>query len=305
MPDPRGTVIGGRILCPVFPRQERPPMRRRPVALPSLRVPAALLCLSLAGCGLRDARTCTSANVDPEAGIAACTRWLSSEGLDADARILGLSSRAMHATRLRAFDDAARDYRAAMHLRPGDADLPVWYGAVLGEGGDAAGALRAFDKALKLDPDHFAAHMNRGKVLADLQRFPEAAAAYDRAIALDPENGNARDGRCWVRAVIGADLPGALDDCDRAIAAMPGAGNPLNNRGFVHFRMGRMAESIADYTASIDADPAVASSYYVRSLARRAQGDAAAADRDLAEALRREPGVAARYAGYGLAPAAP
>ena len=184
-----------------------------------------------------------------------------------------------------------RDYVAAMHLRPGDADLPVWYGAALGDSGDAAGALRAFDKALELDPNHFAAHMNRGKVLADLGRYPEAAAACDRAIALDPANGVARDGRCWVRAVIGRDLPGALDDCDRAIAAMPGAANPLNNRGLVHFRMGRMSESIADYTASIEADPGMVSSYYVRSLARSAQGDGAAADRDLAEALATADGV--------------
>ena len=123
----------------------------------------------------------------------------------------------MHAMRLRRFDAAARDHMAAMHLRPGDADLPVWYGAALGDSGDAEGALRAFDKAPKLDPNHFAAHMNRGKVLADLGRYPEAAAAYDRAIALDPANGVARDGRCWVRAVIGRDLPGALDDCDLSL----------------------------------------------------------------------------------------
>jgi len=273
-------------------------MRRRSAALPFALLAAVLL--SLAACGMRDARTCASTRVDPEAGIDACTRWLSTSGLDADTRSTGLQNRAMHATRLRRFDAAARDYQAAMHLQPGDGNLPVWYGAVLAEGGDLEGALRAFDKALALDPDNFAAHMNRGKVLAERGQFPESALAYDRAVARDPENGNARDGRCWVRAVIAQDLQGALDDCDRAIAAMPGAANPLNNRGLVHYRMGRMAESIADYTASIEADPSMASSWYVRSLARRAQGDAATADRDLAEALRREPGVVERYAGYGV-----
>lgn len=305
MPDPREAVIRRRILSRPFARSENPPMRRRPAVLsPALLATAALLA-SLAACGRQDARSCADPDIDPEAGIAACTRWLSTSGLDADARVAGLNNRAMHAIRLRRFDAAAHDHVAVMRLRPGDADLPARYGAALGEAGDAMGALRAFDEALALDPNHFGAHMNCGKVLADLGRFPEAADAYDRAIALDAANGIARDGRCWVRAVIAEDLQGALDDCDRAIAAMPGAANPLNNRGLVHFRMGRYAQSIADYTASIDEDPGMASSYYVRSLARRAQGDAAAAERDLAEALRREPGVAERYAGYGVPSARP
>jgi tetratricopeptide (TPR) repeat protein len=81
----------------------------------------------------------------------------------------------------------------------------------------------------------------------------------------------------------------------------PGAGNPYNNRGLVYYRMKRYADSVVAYTASIAADPEVASSYYMRGLARRALGEQAAADADIAEGLRREPGVAERYAGYGIA----
>ena len=48
-------------------------------------------------------------------------------------------------------------------------------------------------------------------------------------------------------------------------------------------------------------DPAVASSYYMRGRAKQAINDPTAAD-DVARGMRLEPGVAQRYAGYGIAP---
>ena len=78
--------------------------------------------------------------------------------------------------------------------------------------------------------------------------------------------------------------------------------NHLNSRGFVHFRLRHFELAIRDYDAAIAAEPKVASSFYVRGLARAQQGDRRGADADLAAAVALDPGVAARYAGYGVGP---
>ena len=70
----------------------------------------------------------------------------------------------------------------------------------------------------------------------------------------------------------------------------------------MHFRLRHFELAIRDYDAAIAAEPKVASSFYVRGLARAQQGDRRGADADLAAAVALDPGVAARYAGYGVGP---
>ena len=87
---------------------------------------------------------------------------------------------------------------------------------------------------------------------------------------------------------------------DRALELDAGSSNSYNSRGYVNFRAGRFAESVHDYDAALAAQPAVASSWYVRGLAKRALGDAAGAEADIAKGLALDPKVAERYAGYGV-----
>lgn len=259
-----------------------------------------LLCLPLVACAAKDARLCADGTADPKTAIAACTHLLQRAGQDDAVRATWYANRAQHTQRMGALDDAITDYGEAIRIEPENAAHYVGRGAALGIAGKLDLALRDFDRAITLDPDFPEAHMNRAKVFSDTNRFAEAVRAYDRALSLTEKYWYVYDGRCWVRAVIGQDLKGALSDCERALTMQPGAANALNNRGLVHYRMQRYADSVADYTASIAADSNVASSYYMRGLARHAMGERATAQVDIAEGLRREPGVAKRYAGYGI-----
>jgi tetratricopeptide (TPR) repeat protein len=46
----------------------------------------------------------------------------------------------------------------------------------------------SYDHAIRINPDYADAHYNRGIVLNDLKRLPEAFASYDRALTLKPDH---------------------------------------------------------------------------------------------------------------------
>ena len=47
-------------------------------------------------------------------------------------------------------------------------------------------ALKNYDKALEIKPDHFFAYNNKGITLKDLNRYEEALKSYDKAIKINP-----------------------------------------------------------------------------------------------------------------------
>ena len=47
-------------------------------------------------------------------------------------------------------------------------------------------ALKSYNKALEIKPDHFFAHNNKGITLKDLNRYEEALESYDKAIEINP-----------------------------------------------------------------------------------------------------------------------
>lgn len=56
-------------------------------------------------------------------------------------------------------------------------------------------AIRAYDRALEIDPTSLPAWCNRGMALSRLQRNVEAMQAFDQALVIDPENLAARAGK--------------------------------------------------------------------------------------------------------------
>ncbi len=56
-------------------------------------------------------------------------------------------------------------------------------------------AIVAFDKLIRLDPNHSEAHRWRGDALLNKHEFDKALSEYDEAIRLDPKNGMAYCGR--------------------------------------------------------------------------------------------------------------
>ncbi|MDC8014942.1 hypothetical protein [Tahibacter soli] len=88
------------------------------------------------------------------------------------------------------------------------------------------------------------------------------------------------------------DLDEAVADCDRALQLDPKDLNHYNSRGFARFRQRQYEQAVADYDRSLGGAP-VASSFYVRGLAKRALGRVEESDADIARGKQLEPGVVA------------
>ena len=247
-----------------------------------------------------DAVLCADGKAAVETAVLACTRLIESGRYSESGRVAWLTNRGLHEQRGGHLAEAIKDFDEAVRLRPNYVGLYLARGATYGMSEDLDKAIADFDRALELDPNSGIAYMNRATARNRKGDRTESLSDYDKAIELIPENWMAWDGRCWVRAIIGKDLDGALADCDKASELQPGAANTMNTRGFILYRQGRFEEAIASYDASIARDPNAASSYYMRGLARSKLDQDSSGD--LTKALSMEPGIRERYAGYGINP---
>jgi tetratricopeptide (TPR) repeat protein len=95
----------------------------------------------------------------------------------------------------------------------------------------------------------------------------------------------------------------ALADCNESLRMDPNNNvGALNARGFVHLRLGRIDEAIADYDAAIKLYPKFPPALYGRGLARLKKGDRAGSDADIAAAKVIWPDVAKEFAKHGFEP---
>jgi tetratricopeptide (TPR) repeat protein len=92
---------------------------------------------------------------------------------------------------LSSIGEAKDAYERALRLDPNHADAHVNLGRLLHEQGSAADAEWHYRAAMTANPDHETAAFNLGVALEDLDRPNDALQAYERAITLDPENADA------------------------------------------------------------------------------------------------------------------
>ncbi len=141
------------------------------------------------------------------------------------------------------YTDAAREFRTATNLYPGNAyawDLLSW-ALAYEQPPEAAAAETAARESLRLRPARYQAYYHLGRALLLQQRYPEAIAAFEQARDLDPANTMAQLGLGQVYLAQG--------DFDKGLAAMLKALRPA---GINYFWLG------AAYAARGDKDKALA-----------------------------------------------
>jgi tetratricopeptide (TPR) repeat protein len=155
--------------------------------------------------------------------------------------------------------------------------------------GDAAAAEKAFDEALRLDPNHVKSLTNLGRVLIDLKRSDEAIEKLTKAGEIDPTSGSVQ--RLLARAY---DAQGKSEDAvkayQRAIEIDAKDSWAMNNLGLVFIKQGRAADAVTLLTKAIEIDKNVAAFHNNLGMALEHTGrfaDAAAAYKG---ALTADPG---------------
>ena len=262
--------------------------------------------LLLAACGAGDTdmeaqmEICGNAR-QPDVAIAACNRLLDRAALRDKARVYVYYSRGRAAMEKKDMAAALSDLGESIRLDASQSVSFATRGIVHGTMGDMESAIRDFTRAIELKPDDAVTFQNRGKAYSDVGKQQRAIQDFTRAIELGNDQSATRNGRCWARALLGQELDLAREDCETAVRGEPEDGNNHNSLAFVRFRSGDYAGAIADYTTSLSLNPNGASSYYMRGHAK-ARIDDPTAMADIEKGVSLEPGIAERYAGYGIPP---
>lgn len=200
-------------------------------------------------------------------------------------------------------------------------------------------ALDDLDNALKAKPDDIDAHLMRAVLRRRLDRgadisldvdaavaaaskssdrrlaiagmydsigdYPRAIAQYDLWIAAHRDDNRrpiALNGRCWSRALSGANLDLALKDCNAALSGMPHNPSFLDSRGLVRLRMGDYPHAIADYDEALAANDKIGWSHYGRGIAKLRLGQKEAGEADLAKAKALDADVPDQAKKLGIVP---
>lgn len=155
--------------------------------------------------------------------------------------------------------------------------------------GDAAGALAAYDEAIRAEPGNAVALLNRGILLSTHRAEPARALAdFDRALALAAGNVDALVFRGDAHMRL-ASYRQALADFDRAAALAPANAQTHVLRAVAKAMLGDHAEARAGYTKALSLDTRNVDALVNRAAMAAASGDNAAALRDLDAAIAIEP----------------
>jgi tetratricopeptide (TPR) repeat protein len=243
----------------------------------------------------------------------------------------------------RDFDQAIAALTRACELAPDHPEYFYQRAIVYWQMKRPAPAMADLDRALKLKPDDLRALVARAELLLQAGEKPRAIADLDAADAVAPKQADERyamarayeladfstpaiaqydlwitshaddarlpvalNSRCWVRALGGADLALALEDCNaalkRADKATPFYAKVADSRGLVLLRMGEYDKSIADYDASLKINPRNAWSLYGRGIDELRKHKTLEGQADIARATAVWADVAEQFKRRGIAP---
>lgn len=149
---------------------------------------------------------------------------------------------------------AIRHYQHALQIDPDHFDSVHMLGVCLAQQGDNAAAENHLARATKLNGQSASLWSNRGNVLNGLKRSQDAIECYRRAVQLDPKHLQA-----WFNLALSLreirQLPEALEAFDQALRLKPDYPEAVSSRAQTLRELKRFEASLADYDRAIDLQP--------------------------------------------------
>jgi len=154
--------------------------------------------------------------------------------------------------------EARKCFERALKLRASypDTQANSWnnLGLLAGREGHTADAVKYFQEALRLSPDHLIALNNLGSAYRQAKQWDEARETYERALQLRPGDADANYGLGMVYAQK-EDATRAFDYLQLALKARPAYPEALNNLGILYLRTQRRDEAVATFEECIRVAP--------------------------------------------------
>jgi tetratricopeptide (TPR) repeat protein/S1-C subfamily serine protease len=200
--------------------------------------------------------------------------------------------------RLGKYTDAVKAFDRAIILQPKLLDGYYGKGLALVNNGDPLAGLGAFDRAIQLVPSGSQAKFYylwkyRSLSLKNLKRYSEALVATSQAISLEPQDTILINQKAQLLSKLKRD-PEAIKIYDRLIERDPKSSFYIN-RGNAKTRLGDKKGAMADYDMAIRIAPQYVKAYYSRGVAKSNLGDEKGAMADYDMAIRIAPQYADVY----------
>lgn len=131
---------------------------------------------------------------------------------------------------------------------PDKMDAAAWFGKgySLSSDGEYEQAIKAYDEALKLNPDLAAAWIQKARALYESGRYDESIIASQAALRIDPNCSFAWNS-LGASLVIQGKNDEALDACNKAIELEANYDSAWSNKGYALMSMGKYDESVQSF----------------------------------------------------------
>jgi tetratricopeptide (TPR) repeat protein len=160
--------------------------------------------------------------------------------------------------------EARSSFEQALKLRSTYPDtLPnAWnnLGLLATREGRTNDAIRNFEEALRLNPNHWTALENLGNAYRQQKRWPEALETLQRSVAARPQDPEANYSLAMVYAQMD-DPSRAYQYLERALQLRPAYPEALNNRGVLYLRTRRRDEAVRSFEECIRVAPSFDQAY--------------------------------------------
>ncbi len=163
-------------------------------------------------------------------------------------------NKALQAGRSKNYEDALKAYDEALGIDPNHLQSLFNKAVVLQMLGRVGDALSCYEKALKINPNDSEIWGNRGIALRSLGRTEEAIESYHKGLGINPS-----DSALWSNMGIALRSVGrvkdAIESYDKAISINPNDAGVWSNKGVVLGSMGLLKEAIECYDKALAIDP--------------------------------------------------
>ncbi len=151
-------------------------------------------------------------------------------------------------------DDAIAGFESARAYLSDNPDLHNDLGNALALAGRNDEALRSYDQAIRLRPAFARAHYNRGVTYSRMGQFEEAAESFERCLRLRLDIPEAHYGRGVALARL-EQFREAVAAFDRAAVLRPGFADALFHKARAQSRLGQTAEALDALRQAVAASP--------------------------------------------------
>lgn len=139
-------------------------------------------------------------------------------------------------------------------------------------------AMKAFDKAIEIDPNYARAYAGRASIYNDWGKYPQALKESEQAVKIDPNLAWGFNMRGWAHIGL-LNYQKAIEDLNKAIELAPKYAWPYCNRSWAYFMLKNYHQALEDANSAIEIDPELRQAYYRR-------GRALASTNNLQDAIK-------------------